>query len=141
MKFVLMTFLFCVVLVNGSMLGQSCHTLASTPGCCSKKASAAALVASQDPSIQVRKDVATGDISYFKKSGCSYSGSSAFVAVSYDDKTQTFVNRAPMVSKEAQFINASSNSTEGKKMDCSQMTKAECLEKMAKGECQPKAKT
>jgi len=141
MKFFLMTFLFCVVLVNDSVIAQSCHSLATAPGCCSKKASAAALVASNDPTIQVRKDVASGDISYFKKSGCSYSGSSAYVAVSYDDKTQSFVNIAPMVSQEAKFINASSSSTEGKKMDCSQMSKAECLEKMAKGECQPKAKT
>lgn len=141
MKFVLMTFVLSMVLISGSMYGQSCHALATSSGCCSKKASAAALVASQDPSIQVRKDVATGDISYFKKSGCAYSGSVSYVAVAFDDKSQSFVNRAPMASQEAHFMNVSSSSTEVKKMDCSQMSKAECAEKMAKGECQPKAKT
>lgn len=140
MKIFLMTCLLSMM-IGSTMYGQSCHALAASQGCCSKKSSAAALVASKDPSIQVRKDVATGDISYYKKSGCAYSGSASYVAVTYDDKTQTFVNRAPVVSNEAQFIHASSNSTEGKKMDCSQMSKAECLEKMAKGECQPKAKT
>ncbi|MBK6817729.1 MAG: hypothetical protein IPG82_20295 [Saprospiraceae bacterium] len=131
--------LVCMIAMVSIGQSQSCHSMAGASGCCASKA--AAMVAAQDAGLLIKKDVATGDISYLKKS-CSYSANSSMVEMSFDPASGNFVNKAPTSSNEMYAIPVSSNSTsEVKKMDCSQMSKAECAEKMAKGECHPKSKT
>jgi hypothetical protein len=133
--------LLILALSVGQLSAQSCHSMASgKSGCCSKSASAA-MTAADDSGIQIRKDVATGDLSYHKKTSCAYSSQASFVEVSFDAKSNIFVNKAPSASRDLEAISVSNHTMEMKKMDCSQMSKAECAAKMAKGECQPKAKT
>ena len=138
----LFSMLFLVTL-SGIAVSQSCHgkSMATSGGksCCSAK-EAAAMVAADKEGIQVRKDVASGDLSYFKVSTCAHSGSTSIVEMKYDTQEKMFVNKAPDM-EEMHAMPVSSHSTEMKKMDCSKMSKAECAEKMAKGECQMKAKT
>lgn len=138
----LITMLF-LVSISGIAISQSCHgkSMASDgrKSCCSSK-EAAALVAADREGIQVRKDVASGNLSYFKVSMCAHSGSTSIVEMKYDTHEKMFVNKAPDM-QEMHAMPVSSHTTEMKKIDCSKMSKAECAEKMAKGECQMKAKT
>ena len=138
----LITMLF-LVMFSGMAVSQSCHgksmAAASGKSCCSSK-EAAALVAADREGIQVRKDVATGDLSYYKVSSCAHSGSTSIVEMKFDANEKMFVNKAPEMN-EMHAVPVSSHTTEMKKMDCSKMSKAECAEKMAKGECHMKAKT
>ncbi|HNR05948.1 MAG TPA: hypothetical protein PKM27_01460 [Saprospiraceae bacterium] len=142
MKQLLMTLVCSLLLTTGALYGQSCHSKSAMSGCCKKSSAAAAsLVASQDPSIEVRKDVATGEVSYFRKKMCSYGGHVSYAALNFDAKSNAFVNQPPAVSSEAQLLRVSNESGQKAKMDCSKMSKAECLERMARGECTDKAKT
>ena len=133
-------FIFIFALSANIVTGQYCHSMAKGSGCCSKGASAA-LAAADQSGIQVRKDVATGDLSFHRRISCVYSEHASYVEVKYDPNSNSFVNRAPKFSSEAFAIPVSSQSSSLKKMDCSKMSKAECTDKMAKGECQTKAKT
>ena len=138
----LITMLF-LVSFSGIALSQSCHgkSMAAAGGksCCSSK-EGSAMVAADKEGIQVRKDVGTGDLNYFKVSTCAHSGSTSVVEMKYDTHEKMFVNKAPDM-HEMQAMPVSTQHTEMKKMDCSKMSKAECAEKMTKGECQMKAKT
>ena len=137
-----MTLVCSLLLTSGALYGQSCLSKSAMSGCCKKSSAAAAsLVASQDPSIEIRKDVATGDVSYYRKKMCSYGGHVSYAALNFDAKSNSFVNQPPAVSPEAHFLKVSNESGEKSKMDCNKMSKAECLEKMARGECADKAKT
>ena len=131
--------IFILVFSANIVTGQYCHSMAKASGCCSKSASAA-LVAADQSGIQVRKDVATGDLSFHRRTSCAYSDHASYVEVRFDANTNSFVNRAPEFSSDPQALPVSIQSPSMKKMDCSQMSKAECAEKMAKGECQTKPK-
>jgi hypothetical protein len=72
---------------------------------------------------------------------CSYGGHVSYAALNFDAKANAFVNQPPAVSPEAQLLKVSNESGQKAKMDCSKMSKAECLERMARGECADKAKT
>ncbi|MEP7321947.1 MAG: hypothetical protein ABI761_08505 [Saprospiraceae bacterium] len=133
-------FIFVVALGVQGLQAQSCHAMASGGSCCAKSASTA-MTAAENAGIQIRKDVATGDLSFHRKTSCAYSDHATFVEVKYDSNTNSFVNKAPDFSSEAMIIPVSLHTASMKKMDCSTMSKAECAGKMAKGECQPKAKT
>lgn len=135
-----MKYLFSVALVMLMTMvsySQSCHAKAmaamSGKSCCSMKA-AAVMAAADVEGLQVRKDVATGDLSYFKASTCAHSGTTSYVEMTYDAREKMFVNKAPDM-PEFKLTPVSSHTMEPMKMDCSKMSKAECAEKMAKGEC------
>ncbi len=130
-----------LALASTQLVAQSCHAMASAKaGCCSKSASAAMSAALQS-GIEVRKSVESGDLSYHKNTSCKYSSEAAFVEVTFNSKSNSFVNKAPTAARSLEAMTVSNHTTEMKKMDCSTMTKAECAEKMAKGECQGKPKT
>ncbi|MEO5581878.1 MAG: hypothetical protein ABIR66_04255 [Saprospiraceae bacterium] len=133
-------FIFILALCVLGLQGQSCHAMSKSGSCCAKNATSA-MVAAENAGIQIRKDVATGDLSFHRKTSCVYSDHASYVEVKYDSNTNIFVNKAPDFSSEALIIPVSLQSATMKKMDCSTMSKSECAEKMAKGECQTKAKT
>ena len=126
-------FVFVLGLFSIGLQAQSCHA-SSAASCCSKSASAA-ISAANEAGIQVRKDVATGDISFHKKTSCTYSDHASYTEVKYDASNNQFVNKAPEFSSEAMIVPVALVSNTNKKMDCSKMTPTECAEKMAKGEC------
>lgn len=132
-------FIFILALGVHGLQAQSCHGM-SSGSCCAKSASTA-MAAAENAGIQIRKDVATGDLSFHRMTSCAYSDHASYVEVKYDSNTNGFVNKAPDFSSEALVIPVSLHNATMKKTDCSTMSKAECAEKMAKGECQAKAKT
>ncbi|MEP7266591.1 MAG: hypothetical protein ABI844_03110 [Saprospiraceae bacterium] len=139
MKYLMM--IVCLVSISGFAVSQSCHSKATAGGmgCCAMKASMA-MTAADKEGIQVRKDVSTGELAFYKTSSCHYSGTTSYVQVDFNAQEGMFVNKAPQTN-EMEMVPVSMHSTEMKKMDCSKMSKAECAEKMAKGECHMKAKT
>ncbi len=121
-------FIFVFGLCSMSMKSQSCH---AGSGCCAKGASAA-LTAAQAQGIEVRKDVATGDLGFYKKTSCAYSDHASYVEVKYDGISQRFVNKSNDISSDAVAMPVSLNTHHA---GCGDMSKAACAEKMAKGEC------
>jgi hypothetical protein len=126
MKSILIIFAFGLFAINVN--AQSCHP---GSGCCAKGASAA-LTAAQAQGIEVRKDVATGDLGFYKKTSCAYSDHASYVEVKYDAATQSFIHKSNDLTADAVASPVSLNT---RPAGCCDMSKAACAEKMAKGEC------
>jgi len=93
--------------------------------------SAAELAAANDENIERKVCDVTGNVSYFKKSTCAYSGTVKMTEVEYDANTSTFVNVSPrdvMNESEAKAVKTS-DKTDVKVKSCAKSGKKCCASK------------